>query len=136
MFNLNQHFIMNKYILMFTVLLCCCALSLHAEKKKRIFWPEHQGTTSNPKSPSGNTVPFLMGEYDSDTLSISIGEYWGDATVYIIAIPSNTIMDSDSTSVVFQTQMDFSLSGYAQGTTYQAIIILNDDEVYVGEFDL
>jgi len=45
-------------------------------------------------------------------------------------------MDSIETTVSYQVQLDFPLSGYLTGRTYQIYIILEDDEVYYGEFEL
>ncbi|MBR1668756.1 MAG: DUF3244 domain-containing protein [Bacteroidaceae bacterium] len=125
---------MKKFILIFVVLFGCGILGVEA-KKKVVLTPA-PGTVSRPTDLSGNPSPTLSAEYDADTLSIAISDYWGDAEVFILSSPLHQLVDSAEETVVFETQFDFSLTGYVEGATYQVIIMLGNGEVYMGEFEL
>ena len=128
---------MKKFIFIFAVLFGCGILSMQAaDGKKKIILTPFPDTTSSPTGQSGNPIPVLDGEYDADSLTISISDYWGDAEVTITRLPFHQLMDSAEDTVVSEAQFDFSLSGYVEGMVYQVVVVLDNNETYIGEFVL
>ena len=128
---------MKKFIFIFAVLFGCGILSMQAaDGKKKIILTPFPDTTSSPTGQSGNPIPVLDGEYDADSLTISISDYWGDAEVTITRLPFHQLMDSAEDTVVSEAQFDFSLSGYVEGMVYQVVVVLDNNETYIGEFTL
>lgn len=128
---------MKKFIFIFAVLFGCGILSMQAaDGKKKIILTPFPDTTSSPTGQSGNPIPVLDGEYDADSLTISISDYWGDAEVTITRLPFHQLMDSAEDTVVSEVQFDFSLSGYVEGMVYQVVVVLDNNETYIGEFVL
>ena len=79
--------------------------------------------------------PTLFGEYDNRTLSVSIGNYTGNAILYICSVQGNHLMGSATLTVENSASQDFSLTGYSTGQSYQIYVIL-DNAAYVGNFEL
>lgn len=128
---------MKKFIFIFAVLFGCGILSMQAaDGKKKIILTPFPDTTSSPTGQSGNPIPVMDGEYDADSLTISISDYWGDAEVTITRLPFHQLMDSAEDTVVSEAQFDFSLSGYVKGMVYQVVVVLDNNETYIGEFVL
>lgn len=79
--------------------------------------------------------PTLFGEYDNRTLSVSIGNYAGNAILYICSVQGNHLMGSATIEVANTEGIDFSLADYPTGKNYQIYVIL-DNAAYVGNFEL
>ena len=79
--------------------------------------------------------PTLFGEHDSSALSVSIGNYTGNAILYICSVQGNHLMGSTTLTVENSASQDFSLTGYSTGQSYQIYVIL-DNAAYVGNFEL
>lgn len=79
--------------------------------------------------------PTLFGEHDSSALSISIGNYTGNAILYIYSVQGNHLMDSATKEVANAEGIDFSLAGYSTGKNYQIYVILGS-ATYVGTMEL
>ena len=115
-------------------------------QKKTIIW-DKEIYTDNPTSISFPTEtlclsnvpntdnPTLFGEYDNRTLSVSIGNYTGNAILYICSVQGNHLMGSTTLTVENSASQDFSLTGYSTGQSYQIYVIL-DNAAYVGNFEL
>lgn len=115
-------------------------------QKKTIIW-DKEIYTDNPTSISfptetlclsnvPNTAnPTLFGEYDDRTLSVSIGNYTGNAILYIYSVQGNHLMDSATKEVANAEGIDFSLAGYSTGKNYQIYVILGS-ATYVGTMKL
>ena len=116
--------------------------------KRMIKWERKKNDeTSNPTSISFPTEtlclsnvpntdnPTLFGEYDNRTLSVSIGNYTGNAILYICSVQGNHLMGSTTLTVENSASQDFSLTGYSTGQSYQIYVIL-DNAAYVGNFEL
>ena len=128
---------MKKFIFIFAVLFGCGILSMQAaDKKEKIHWTNQNNQIPSPTGQSGNPIPVMDGEYDADSLTISISDYWGDAEVTITRLPFHQLMDSAEDTVVSEAQFDFSLSGYVEGMVYQVVVVLDNNETYIGEFVL
>lgn len=125
---------MKRFIFIFTVLFGCVSLVAqnNNEKAKVILSPVpdvvSRPTDLNPFSPT------LYAEYDEDSLSISISDYWGDVEVFVMSSVGHQMMDDEETTVVSQAQLDFSLGCYTSGASYQIYVVLENGEVYMGEF--
>lgn len=115
-------------------------------QKKTIIW-DKEIYTDNPTSISFPTEtlclsnvpntdnPTLFGEYDDRTLSVSIGNYTGNAILYICSVQGNHQMGSATLTVENSASQDFSLTGYSTDQSYQIYVIL-DNAAYVGNFEL
>lgn len=115
-------------------------------QKKTIIW-DKEIYTDDPTSISfptetlclsnvPNTAnPTLFGEYDNRTLSVSIGNYTGNAILYIYSVQGNHQMDSVTKEVANTEGIDFSLAGYPTGKNYQIHVILGS-ATYVGTMKL
>ena len=77
----------------------------------------------------------LFGEYDHKTLSVSISNYAGNASLYICSVQGNHLMGSATLTVENSASQDFSLTGFSTGQSYQIYVIL-DNAAYVGNFEL
>ena len=119
-----------------------------SSSKKKVKWErEKDDEASNPTSISFPTEtlclsnvpntdnPTLFGEYDNRTLSVSIGNYTGNAILYICSVQGNHLMGSATLTVENSASQDFSLTGYSTGQSYQIYVIL-DNAAYVGNFEL
>ena len=116
-------------------------------RKTPIHFKESGNSSGNPTSISfpteelclsnvPNTAnPALFGEYDNRTLSVSIGNYTGNAILYICSVQGNHLMGSTTLTVENSASQDFSLTGYSTGQSYQIYVIL-DNAAYVGNFEL
>ena len=116
--------------------------------KRMIKWERKKNDeTSNPTSISFPTEtlclsnvpntdnPTLFGEYDNRTLSVSIGNYTGNAILYIYSVQGNHQMGSATIEVANTESIDFSLAGYPAGKNYQIYVIL-ESAAYVGIMEL
>lgn len=116
-------------------------------RKTPIHFKESGNSSGNPTSISFPTEtlclsnvpntdnPTLFGEYDNRTLSVSIGNYTGNAILYICSVQGNHLMGSATLTVENSASQDFSLTGYSTGQSYQIYVIL-DNAAYVGNFEL
>lgn len=101
-------------------------------KKKKVYFNPLSGNHSNPKGVSTT----LYGEYDTDTLTVSISNFVGDAAISIHAVESGSPMSSTTITIPSGSPVDFPLSGYATGVNYEIDVALSDSSAYVGLFDL
>ena len=124
---------MKKLIFIFVVLFGCGILNVEA--KRKVILTPISSNTPRPTDLTGDPIPILDGEYDSDTLTISICDYWGNAEVYIKRLPSFLVIDSAEETVVSETQFDFSIADYVESDTYQIVVELDNGETYIGEFE-
>lgn len=116
-------------------------------RKTPIHFEESGNSSDNPTSISfptetlclsnvPNTAnPTLFGEYDNRTLSVSIGNYTGNAILYICSVQGNHLMGSTTLTVENSASQDFSLTGYSTGQSYQIYVIL-ESAAYVGIMEL
>lgn len=105
-------------------------------RKKVVRWENKQMNDNfNPKSIVAGSSPTLFGEYDNRTLSVSIGNYTGNAILYIYSVQGNHQMDSATKEVANTEGIDFSLAGYPTGKNYQIYVILGS-ATYVGTMEL
>lgn len=116
-------------------------------RKTPIHFEESGNSSENPTSISFPTEEFclsnvpntanpaLFGEYDNRTLSVSIGNYTGNASLYIYSVQGNHLMDSATKEVANAEGIDFSLAGYPTGKNYQIHVILGS-ATYVGTMKL
>lgn len=115
--------------------------------KNRVYWKKKGSINANnptgfsnpinmssPASLPNSTDPILYGEYDTDTLVVSISNFDGHATICVTQ--GDNMMDSIGTNIVGGTTINFSLSGYTTGLGYNIDVALSDTCGYVGEFDL
>lgn len=103
------------------------------KKKKKIDFVRVTGDIPNPKKNSNSTIPALYGEYDTDTLAVSVSNYVGLAKIYVAQ--GSIVLDSIITNVPSGCPSIFSLAGYTIGETYHADVVLGSDK-YIGDFDL
>lgn len=104
--------------------------------RKTIFWKKETSMNTHlPKSIVAGSSPTLFGEYDNRTLSVSIGNYTGNAILYICSVQGNHLMGSTTLTVENSASQDFSLTGYSTGQSYQIYVIL-DNAAYVGIMEL
>ena len=119
-----------------------------SSSKEKVKWERGEDDeASNPTSISFPTEtlclsnvpntdnPTLFGEYDNRTLSVSIGNYTGNAILYIYSVQGNHQMDSATKEVANAEGIDFSLAGYPTGKNYQIHVILGS-ATYVGTMEL
>ena len=125
---------MKRLILIFAVLVSSVSLvAQNNNGKKPIILSPGPGTIYRPTD-LASFSPTLYAEYDEDSLSISISDYWGDVEVFIMSSVGHQMMDDEETTVVSQAQLDFSLGCYTSGASYQIYVVLENGEVYMGEF--
>lgn len=104
--------------------------------RKTIHWKKETSMNTHlPKSIVAGSSPTLFGEYDDRTLSVSIGNYTGNAILYIYSVQGNHQMDSATKEVANTEGIDFSLAGYPTGKNYQIYVILGN-AAYVGTMKL
>ena len=125
---------MKKIILILAILFGCGMLS--AQAKKKVIISPFPGTTSDPTGIISGSSPILSGEYDADTLTITISNYWGNAEIYILSTLGHHEMDSAEETINSEYQLDFPLEGYVEDATYQIFITLENGESYMGEIEL
>lgn len=106
-----------------------------SSKKTPIHFEIKKTNSSSPKGVDGKSSPTLFGEHDSSALSISIGNYTGNAILYIYSVQGNHLMDSATKEVANAEGIDFSLAGYPTGKNYQIHVILGS-ATYVGTMKL
>ena len=106
-----------------------------SSKKTPIHFEIKKTNSSSPKGVDGKSSPTLFGEYDNRTLSVSIGNYTGNAILYICSVQGNHLMGSATIEVANTESIDFSLAGYPTGKNYQIYVILGS-AAYVGIMEL
>ena len=116
-------------------------------RKKVIRWEKESENTHQPTSlPNpisilslsclpNSTSPTLYGEYDTETLTISISNYNGNAQISILTVESGYLMSSATVAVSSESSIDFSLLNYPTSAYYQIFVTLGSD-TYYGVFDL
>lgn len=90
---------------------------------------------SAPASLPNSTFPILYGEYDTDTLTVSISNFVGHAAISILAVESGYTMSTDTIAIPEESPADFPLSNYPTGAYYHIFVTLGD-ATYYGVFDL
>lgn len=103
-------------------------------KKKIVFKHKYGGHLNQPKSIIDSTDPTLYGEYDTDTLTVSISNFVGHASICIVQ--GANVIDSIGTDVAGGFTNNYSLAGYTTGVGYEIDVALSDSSAYVGSFDL
>ena len=83
----------------------------------------------------GDSILSLSGEYDTETLTISISNYHGNAQISILTVESGYLMSSATVAVSSESSIDFSLLNYPTSAYYQIFVTLGSD-TYYGVFDL
>lgn len=113
--------------------------------KKNVYWRKNSGHNSSPSgildpiNISGpaclpnSTNPILYGEYDTDSLAVSISNYVGDASIYVFE--GSIVKDSIITRLPHANPFIFSLAGYTNGEYYHVDVMLNND-TYIGDLDI
>lgn len=104
------------------------------KKKKKITFTHTENNISLPKGVLD--TPSLYGEYDDETLSVSISGFSGHAEVFVMNMSLYQVVAYQTETFTNAHQFDFALSGFATGTTYQIIVSLSNGDAYAGEFDL
>ena len=104
-------------------------------KKRRISFTRTGDNHYQPKAEPNTTNIIISGEYNTSTLTISINNYSGNATIYIQTIQGDQLMDSATMAVSDEAHINFSLTNYTIGARYQIYVILGSD-TYYGVFDL
>ena len=105
-------------------------------QKKKVVFKLTNALVHNPKKKSDITDPILDGEYDTDTLTVSISNFVGHAAISIHSGESRSQMSSDTIAIPEESPVNFPLSGYATGVNYEINVVLSDSSAYVGLFDL
>lgn len=90
---------------------------------------------SAPASLPNSLDPILYGEYDTESLTISISNYNGNAEISILTVESGYLMSSATVAVSSESSIDFSLLDYPTSAYYQIFVTLGSD-TYYGVFDL
>lgn len=83
----------------------------------------------------GDSILSLSGEYDTESLTISISDYNGNAEISILTVESGYLMSSATMAVSSESSIDFSLLDYPTSAYYQIFVTLGSD-TYYGVFDL
>lgn len=104
-------------------------------KKKKIDFVHTPSVIPNPSKTSKSTDPTLYGEYDTESLTISISNYNGNAEISILTVESGYLMSSATMAVSSESSIDFSLLDYPTSAYYQIFVTLGSD-TYYGVFDL
>ena len=104
------------------------------KKKPIVFKHEYGGHLSHPKNIINSTDPAVYGEYDTDTLTVSISNYVGHASICIVQ--GANVIDSIGTNVAGGFTNNFPLASYTTGVGYEIDVALSDSSTYVGLFDL
>ncbi|MBR1666735.1 MAG: hypothetical protein IJ693_00505 [Bacteroidaceae bacterium] len=104
--------------------------------KKRIYINPHCPQDIRPTDIPSPTTPTLYGEYDDTTLSIFINGYSGSAQVSVLSVLGHHLMGYAEEMIESGVQIDFSLTSYTHGRTYQIFITLDNGDAYWGEFNL
>ena len=112
-------------------------------KKKIIFDPYYETLPQptnillpmNMSSLPNSANSVLSGEYDTETLTISISNYNGNAQISILTVESGYLMSSATVAVSSGSSIDFSLLDYPTSAYYQIFVTLGSD-TYYGVFDL
>ena len=99
--------------------------------KRVIRWDKRGAPASLPNS----LDPILYGEYDTESLTISISNYNGNAEISILTVESGYLMSSATMAVSSESSIDFSLLDYPTSAYYQIFVTLGSD-TYYGVFDL
>ena len=105
------------------------------KKKRKIVLKPVPTNHTDPKSLPSKTESVLSGEYDTETLTISISNYNGNAQISILTVESGYLMSSATVAVSSESSIDFSLLNYPTSAYYQIFVILGSD-TYYGVFDL
>ncbi|MBO7581184.1 MAG: DUF3244 domain-containing protein [Bacteroidaceae bacterium] len=105
-------------------------------RKKNIKWDKDGQAPFPSKGFDDSSDPILYGEYDTDTLTVSISNFVGRAAIYIRSVETGSSMASTTITVPSGSPVDFPLSGYATGVDYKINVVLSDSSAYVGLFDL
>ena len=104
-------------------------------KKKKVVFLHTNSNIYNPKGVLENSNPVLGGEYDTESLTISISNYNGNAEISILTVESGYLMSSTTVAVSSESSIDFSLLDYPTSAYYQIFVTLGSD-TYYGVFDL
>lgn len=104
-------------------------------KKKKVVFLHTNSNIYNPKGVLENSNPVLGGEYDTESLTISISDYNGNAEISILTLESGYLMSSATMAVSSESSIDFSLLDYPTSAYYQIFVTLGSD-TYYGVFDL
>lgn len=105
------------------------------KKKRKIVLKPVPTNHTDPKSLPSKTESVLSGEYDTETLTISISNYNGNAQISILTVESGYLMSSATVAVSSESSIDFSLLDYPTSAYYQIFVTLGSD-TYYGVFDL
>lgn len=104
-------------------------------KRKRVLFTLAADVTSKPRRNMGDSILSLSGEYDTESLTISISDYNGNAEISILTVESGYLMSSTTVAVSSESSIDFSLLDYPTSAYYQIFVTLGSD-TYYGVFDL
>lgn len=104
-------------------------------KRKRVLFTLAADVTSKPRRNMGDSILSLSGEYDTESLTISISDYNGNAEISILTVESGYLMSSATMAVSSESSIDFSLLDYPTSAYYQIFVTLGSD-TYYGVFDL
>lgn len=105
-------------------------------RKRFIKWYKGGQIPSPSKGFDDSSAPNLYGEYDTDTLTVSISNFVGNAAISIHSGESRSQMSSDTIAIPEESPVNYPLSGYATGVNYEINVVLSDSSSYVGLFDL
>lgn len=103
--------------------------------KRTILFTIIADATHKPQRSFGESNATLLGEYDTNDLTISISNYEGDAVISILSVESGYLMSTDTIDVPEESPANFPLSSYPTDAYYHIFVTLGSD-TYYGVFDL
>lgn len=123
---------MKKQLFMIAAMLLMFASSVKADPTKLILIKQSVGnTTIRPNGLNQGTDLLLDAEYDDSELSLSIENYYGDATISIIDATTLQVVISEEEEIYGSLFTDIDISSLPS-STYIVYIELEDGSVYYG----
>ena len=127
---------MKKQLFMIAAMLLMFASSVMADPTRLILIKQTAGnTTIRPNGLNQGVYPLLDAEYDDSELSLSIENYYGDATISIIDSTTLQVVVSEEDEIYGSLFTDIDISSLPS-STYIVYIELEDGTVYYGFMQL
>ena len=127
---------MKKQLFMIAAMLLMFASSVQADPTKLILIKQTVGSVIiKPNGLNQGTDPLLDAEYDDSELSLSIENYYGEATISIVDATTLQVVISEEEEIYGSLFTDIDISSLSS-STYIVYIELEDGSVYYGFMQL
>lgn len=116
---------MKKYLLTLAAMLLCMTSTVYAGRRIVFTKPTHINKPRNPQP-----EPVIIGEYDTDELTIDFIDYVGDVIITVVDVTTNQTVCVENETVFSPDTVSVNLSTLPSSTYYIFIELDNGDCYY------